>query len=176
LPPDPDEYLQQADGLAGRRAASQADFRRAISAAYYALFHFCMTAAADMVVGAMGRSTSAYSFVYRSVDRKTLRSLCAQLSQTTPQNVPIVPSNGFGTIADFARLTVSLQGQRHLADYDPSRNFTVVEAKLAISEARQAIAWFKSGAAEQQNAFLIMLLFGSDHEAARRARSGLRSS
>jgi len=47
VPPDPDELLQQADALAGKPAATQADVRRAISAAYYAIFHFCMTAAAD---------------------------------------------------------------------------------------------------------------------------------
>lgn len=159
MPPDPDELLQQADALAGKPAATQADVRRAISAAYYAIFHFCMTAAADMVLGTTGRSTSSYSFVYRSVDHKTLRGLCAQLSQTKPQNVAITPSNGFGAIADFARVIVSLQGQRHLADYDASRNFTDAEAKVAISEARQAIAWFKSCDDEQQRAFLTMLLF-----------------
>jgi uncharacterized protein (UPF0332 family) len=159
VPPDPDELLQQADALAGKPAATQADVRRAISAAYYAIFHFCMTAAADMVLGTTGRSTSSYSFVSRSVDHKTLRGLCAQLSQTKPQNVAITPCNGFGAIADFARVTVSLQGQRHLADYDASRNFTDAEAKVAISEARQAIAWFKSCDDEQQRAFRTMLLF-----------------
>jgi hypothetical protein len=82
-----------------------------------------------------------------------------QLSQSRPQNVPIVPSNGFGRMADFARVTVSMQGQRYVADYDPSLSFTDIEAKLAISEARQAITWFKSCDDEQLKAFLTMLLF-----------------
>jgi uncharacterized protein (UPF0332 family) len=159
LPPDPDELLQQADALAGKSGATQVDLRRAISATYYAMFHFCLTAAADMVLGTAVRSTPGYSLAYRSGDHKTLRSLCAQLSQTNPQNAVIVPSNGFGRIADFARVTANLQGQRNLADYDSSRNFTDAEAKVAISEARQAIAWFKSCDNEQQKAFLTMLLF-----------------
>jgi hypothetical protein len=29
-----------------------------------------------------------------------------------------------------------------LADYDPARTFTEVEAKIAISEAQQAMTWF----------------------------------
>ena len=159
MPPDPEELLQQADALAGKPGATQADLRRAISSTYYAMFHFCLTAAADMVLGTASRSTPKYSLVYRSVDHKTLRGLCAQLSQTNPQNVAVVPSNGFGMIADFARVTANLQAQRNLADYDPSLNFTDNEAKVAISEARQAILWFQSCAPEQREAFLTLLLF-----------------
>jgi uncharacterized protein (UPF0332 family) len=158
LPINPDELLQQADPLAAKPEATQADLRRAISAAYYAIFHFCMTAAADMVFGTATRSTSANGLVYRSVDHRTLKVLCGQLSQSNPK-VAIVPSNGFGRIADFARVTASMQEQRHMADYDPSQSFTDVGAKLAISEARQAIVWFKSCDDEQQKAFLTMLLF-----------------
>jgi hypothetical protein len=159
VPPDPNELLQQADALATKPGATQADLRRAISTAYYAVFHFCLTAAVDLVLGSSTRQTSAYAFVYRSVDHKTLRGLCRQLSQSTPQNVPIVPSIGFGDIANFARVTDNLYGQRLLADYDPSASFTDVEAKLAISGATQAITWFNGSSAVQQNAFLVMLLF-----------------
>jgi hypothetical protein len=80
-------------------------------------------------------------------------------SQTKPQGMAIKPSNGLGRMADFARVTANLQGQRHQADYEPSQTFTDTEAKLAISEARQAIAWFNSCDDEQQKAFLTMLLF-----------------
>jgi hypothetical protein len=159
VPPDPDQLLRQADALAGGAGASQADLRRAISTAYYAVFHFSLTAAADMVCGLGDRSAARYSLVYRSVDHKTLRSLCAQLSQTKPPGMAIKPSNGLGRMADFARVTANLQGQRHQADYEPSQTFTDTEAKLAISEARQAIAWFNSCDDEQQKAFLTMLLF-----------------
>jgi hypothetical protein len=120
LPPDPDELLQQADALAAKPGATQADLRRAISAAYYAIFHFTMAAAADMFFGTATPSASAYTVVYRSVDHEALRSLCAQLSQSKPQNVAI-PLSSFGTIADFARVTANLQEQRHSADYDPSK-------------------------------------------------------
>jgi hypothetical protein len=49
MPPlDPEELLEQARRLAAE--PTQADLRRAISAAYYGLFHFFLTAAADMIV------------------------------------------------------------------------------------------------------------------------------
>jgi hypothetical protein len=137
------------------------DWRRAISAAYSGLFHFTLTAAADLVVGADERSSARYSLVYRSVDHSRLRTLCSQLSGTKPQNLPLVPSGGFGTIADFARIAGNLYELRNLADYDPSRNFTPDEAKLAISDARQAITWFQQGTKEQQEVFLTLLLFKS---------------
>jgi hypothetical protein len=152
-------FLQQADALAAKAGATQADLRRAISTAYYAVFHFCLTAAADMVLGTASRTASAYSVIYRSVDHKTLRGLCTQLAQTKPQNVAITPSKGFGKMADFARVTANLYGQRLMADYDPSPSVNDVEAKVAVSEARQAITWFKACDDEQQKAFLTMLLF-----------------
>ena len=159
MPPDPNEMLQQADFLAAQSGATQADFRRAISTAYYAIFHLCLTAAADMVVGAASRGSTTYCLVYRSVDHKTLLGLCRQLSQSKPQNLAIVPTCGFGRVADFARVTANMQEQRVSADYDPSKTFTEVGAKIAISEARQAISWFRSSDVEQQQAFLTMLLF-----------------
>lgn len=63
--------------------------------------------------------------------------------------------------ADFARIAGNLYELRSLADYDPSRNFTRDEARVAISDARQAITWFQRGNTEQQKAFLTLLLFKS---------------
>lgn len=159
MPPDPDELLQQADALAGGSAPTQADLRRAVSAAYYAVFHFCLTASAELVCGTASRSSAAYSLVYRSIDHARLRNLCDQLRKTNPQGVAIVPTSGFGAIADFARVTFNLYEQRIRADYEPSIDFTANEAKLSISEARQAMTWFQSCPEEQQKAFLTMLLF-----------------
>jgi uncharacterized protein (UPF0332 family) len=158
-PPDPERLFGQAAALATSAEARQTDLRRAISAAYYGLFHFTLTAAADMVVGSDNRSSARYSLVYRSIDQLRLRALSAQLSGTKPQNLPLVPSGGFGTIADFARIVGYLYELRNLADYDPSRDFTPEEAKSAISDARQAIKWFQQGTTEQQQAFLTLLLF-----------------
>ena len=155
----PNELLQQADLLVSRTTPTQADLRRAISSAIYAVFHFCLTAAADMVIGSSAPSTARYSHVYRSIDHKVLRGLCGQLGQTQPQNVAITPSSSFGHLQDFARLTASLYEQRILADYDPSRTYSETEVRVVISDARQAIAWFTSCDDEQQKAFLTMLLF-----------------
>src|SRR6266581_674546 len=109
--------------------------RRAISSAYYGLFHFTLTAAADMVVGPDDRSNARYRLVYRSVDHSRLRALNSQLSGTISQNLPFAPPDGFGEIAGFARVTGHLYELRNLADYDPSRDFTLDEARAAVSDA-----------------------------------------
>jgi hypothetical protein len=159
LPPDPAELLRQANALAGVVGANQADLRRALSTAYYAVFHFCLTSAADMVCGAANRSTPRYGFVYRSVDHARLRGLCDQLRGSQPRNVALTPTGGFGKVADFARNTYNLYEQRISADYDPLQSFTVTEAKIAVSDAIQAIKWFRASTQEQQEGFLTLLLF-----------------
>jgi hypothetical protein len=153
--------LQQADRLIAAPQPDQTDLRRAISAAYYAVFHFVLIAAADMVVGAAGRSTPLYSLAYRSVDHSRLKTLCSQLkgSQVQAEIASYLPAGGFGEIADFARLAGNLIELRNLADYDPSRNFTLDAAQTAVSEARQAIKHFQTAKAEQQSVFLTLLLF-----------------
>jgi hypothetical protein len=157
---DPQDLLAHADALIGGQP-TQTDLRRAISAAYYAVFHFVLAAAADMVAGAANRAHPRYTLVYRSTEHKRLRTLCAQSLGQNP-NAAIqayVPAAGLGSIADFARITVNLQGQRERADYDLSLVLTVDEARTAIDEARQAIAQFQAGSAGQRKAFLTLLLF-----------------
>ena len=159
-PPNPERLFEQATALAQTQAC-QTDLRRAISAAYYGLFHFTLTAAANMVVGADKQSNPRYGFVYRSIDHSRLRALGTQLRSTALQGIPLVPAGGFGKIADFARLAGNLYELRNLADYDPLREFTLDEARVAISDAQRAIEWFRESTREQQEVFLTLLLFKS---------------
>src|SRR5215467_12928539 len=116
MPPlDPEELLEQARRLAAQ--PSQADLRRAISAAYYGLFHFFLAAAADMIVGPEKRGAPCYGLVYRSVDHSQLRALSKRLSGSKPDNQPMAPAEGFGPIADVARIAGNLLELRHKADY-----------------------------------------------------------
>jgi uncharacterized protein (UPF0332 family) len=141
-PPDPEHLLEQASNLTA--LGRQADLRRAISTAYYALFHFVLTAAADMVIGADKRSSEGYRQVYRSVDHLRWRQLCSKAQEN---------------LGDVARIASNLYELRILADYDPLQEFTADEAKDAVAEAQQAIKWFRESAPERRQTFLISLLF-----------------
>jgi hypothetical protein len=110
---NPDHLFEQADKLVVPSPAGpprQVDLRRAISAAYYGVFHFCLTAAADEFVGVTQRATSRYALVYRSIDHKTFRDLCLEAKKPTPpaKFAPYVPTGGFGpNIQSFPRPRLS---------------------------------------------------------------------
>lgn len=160
MPPDPDRLFEHADMLIDN-PRGETDLRRAISAAYYALFHSILRAAADLVCGAANRATPRYNLAYRSVDHKRLKTVCEQLkaSKINDKVKPYEPIGGFGDIADFAKLALILYEQRIQADYDLLRHFTVRKAQLVVIEARNAMRKFEAATAEQREAFLTLLLF-----------------
>ena len=162
---DPEHLLEQAQRLVEPPLAGpprQVDVRRAISAAYYAVFHATLAAAADQFVGVTKRSTSQYTLVYRSVDHKIFRELCseAKRSQLSDKYARHVPPDGFGpNIQAFAAAVLELQEKRHSADYDPSIRVKTSDAIVAIAAARSALNRFLGADLPRREAFLGLLLF-----------------
>jgi len=158
--PDPDRLLEQADTLINNHK-DETDLRRAMSAAYYGVFHFILRAAADLVCGAANRSTARYNLVYCGVDHGRLKTLCDQFRGAKPNDKikPYLPAGDFAPVADFARLTLNLQWQRNLADYDTMYNLDTAGAQVAVSDARDAVKHFQAASVEQREAFLTLLLF-----------------
>ena len=105
---NPDHLLDQAERLLTPTRpgfSRQADLRRAISNAYYALFHFVMRAVADEFVGARQRRSARYALVYRSIDHRALRDLSveARKRQASQRYAAYVPKVGFeATLAEFS--------------------------------------------------------------------------
>jgi len=58
--PDPERLFEQADALINGYK-NETDLRRAISTAYYGVFHFVLRHVADTVAGVGNRSTNLYS-------------------------------------------------------------------------------------------------------------------
>lgn len=162
---NPDHFFEQAENLIVPPPAGpsrQVNIRRAISAAYYGLFHATLIAAADQFIGVTKRSTNLYTLVYRAVDHKGLRLLCEEVKRQrpTPKYVPYQPSGGFGpNIVAFAFAAIELQEKRHEADYNPMVRMKTLDAQLAIAAARAALARFKTASDPSREAFLTLLLF-----------------
>jgi uncharacterized protein (UPF0332 family) len=161
---NPDHLFEQAERLIAPLAGAprQVDLRRAISAAYYGVFHAALTAAADQFVGATKRSSSLYALVYRSIDHKTLRETCKEVQkQKLPAKyAPYVPKNGFGpNIRAFAASMLELQEKRLVADYDPAIRIKSLDASLAIRTARSAVNRFRKAGISPRKAFLALMLF-----------------
>jgi uncharacterized protein (UPF0332 family) len=163
--PDPDHLLDQADRLimsTGAGTARHVDLRRAISAAYYALFHAVTTEAADDLVGKTHRQTPRYMLVYRSVAHRGLRRLCNDIvKDSLPGRYSgIAPDSGFGAdLQFFAAALVELQDRRHRADYDPLFSPTRSNAVLAVQRSKAALARLREADRALRRAFLTLAIF-----------------
>jgi hypothetical protein len=161
---NPEHLLEQAEKLVAPPAAGpprQVDLRRAISTAYYGLFHFMLTAVADEFVGVTQRASSRYTLVYRSIDHRGLKDLCSEIRKRTPSSkyAAYLPVGGFDqNVQIFAASAVDLQEKRHNADYNPQHRYTTFDAKLAIETARNAIQSFQQADGERRRAFVTLLL------------------
>jgi uncharacterized protein (UPF0332 family) len=161
---NPDHLFEQAEKLITPQAGRprQVDVRRAISAAYYAIFHAILTAATDQFIGVANRDESRYGLVYRSVDHGWLRKLCEEVQKPTPSSRfrRYVPAAGFGAnIVAFAAAAEDLQEKRHSADYDVMTRMNRSDASLAISTARAALGRLNNASQPERLAFLSLLLF-----------------
>ena len=163
--PNPEHLLDQAVLLAnpsGPGVSRQADMRRAISAAYYAVFHAVITAASDTWVGKTKRGTREYALAYRSVDHRTLRKLCEEVEKSTASKKyqPFFPTDGFGPdMRVLAETLIALQEKRHTADYDPLFEARRSDALIAITLARTALHHFRTVNSAERRAFLSLIVF-----------------
>lgn len=133
----------------GRGSARQSDLKRAVSTAYYALFHAMARNAADCLAGADDRAGDpSWAHVYRAIEHGFARKACEQATKL-----------GFTeSIARCAFLFVELQGRRHAADYDPGFTVTLPEAETAVELAEEAIAALEASPRRDRRAFAIQLL------------------
>jgi uncharacterized protein (UPF0332 family) len=128
----------------------QAALARAVSTAYYALFHAFARTAADSLVGPAGteRSTTAWRQTYRALDHGAAKTACTQARRL-----------GFpADIVVCAETFIKLLESRHDADYDPTFTTTHAEAMAAIAEAEAAIDKLTRATPKDRTAFAILLL------------------
>jgi len=140
----------------------QADLRRAISNADYALFHEVLTAVADTFVGKTRNASPQYALAYRSIDHRALRALCEEIKKPTmpAKYTNYLPRGGFGPdLVAMANAVVELQEKRHSADYDPLFRVGMSDATLAVATSRTALNHFRSANRTSRKAFLALLAF-----------------
>lgn len=128
----------------------QAALARAVSTAYYALFHALARTAADSLVGepATEHSAPAWRQTYRALDHGAAKTACSQARKL-----------GFpADIVACAEIFVELQQSRHDADYNPTFTTTQAEAIAAIVDAEAAIDKLARATPKARTAFAILLL------------------
>lgn len=141
-----DDLFAQADLLLAvdPRKPKQANLRRAVSSAYYGLFHFLIEEATALVVGTSHANKPLRQLVGRGFTHTAMKEACAEFGKGTPRDLlkPFwilyaVPS--CTPLQNLANIFVDLQQERHRSDYDMSRPMTQQEAALLVERARIAI-------------------------------------
>lgn len=126
----------------------QSDLKRAISTAYYALFHAVAGHCADVLAGKAGPGDRSWTQTYRALEHGAARNACGQLA-----------SLGFASdLCDVGDAFIQLQIARHSADYDPASRFVETEALAAIALAEAAIAKLDAAALADRRALAVHLL------------------
>jgi len=146
----------------GEGAPRQAYLRRAVSTAYYEVFHAPLWTIATEFVGAAHWKTRV--IFYRSVEHGKVRDRCKRLAHDPLPNDERL-SLGLDRFPEglrlFAAEFVSLQELRHEADCDPDTKFSVQEAQDAVDAARQAVEALRAAKDDSSLIpFLSYLLLG----------------
>lgn len=130
----------------------QAYLRRAISTAYYALFHTLAQCCADLLIGSAGamRSKPAWNQVYRALDHGSAKYAC--------ENKKVIAKFP-KEIQDFANMFVMMQIERHDADYDPDKRFFKSAVLTTIAASEVVMADFATAPSKDRRAFAAWVLF-----------------
>ena len=128
----------------------QAMLRRAVSTAYYAMFHALCQSNADILVGPTPTApdTALWVGTYRALDHRSAKNRLNQFVQMRPDPA----------LRDFGLLFGNLQEQRTNADYDPSARFVRSQVVNLIDRAEAATRAFSNTSVQTRRAMAVYLL------------------
>jgi hypothetical protein len=131
-----DELLDQAVALAyGNPSPSQADLRRAVSSAYYALFHLLIFEAC-----ANWNRDSSRGLLARMFDHGLMRRVSRNTADHTrnpfPNEDPVIVYK----LRTVAQIFYELQDKRHSADYDVTDPWSLKQSEREIQKTQHAFA------------------------------------
>ena len=144
---------QLASGAVGERRGRprQAELRRAVSAAYYALFYLLAGNAADLLAGARpsARNRQFWMQTYRAVEHRQARNQC--LNKAVMRGFP-------PEIQYLGETFANMQTHRHDADYNPQTELSRSQVMRLIDSAERAIDGFDRVPAPDRRAFALHIL------------------
>jgi uncharacterized protein (UPF0332 family) len=150
--PYPRELLNSARSLGRVDPATQATLRRAVSTAYYALFHFLVEEACANWMRPEQRHALARTFIHKhmfDVSNSRVRQY-KNAAQDSPEFQLYSVANAF----------YWLQQERHKADYDMSSTLSAADVELAINLAADAFQRWNTIRNEQiAQDYLFSMLF-----------------
>jgi hypothetical protein len=155
-----DDLLDLADRLAKPASTDpeQASLRRAVSTAYYALFHLLVSEVGQLWQG--GSATSRQR-VERALEHTGMKEVSQTFSHTqwtdwSGQSVAL-PAE----LREVAKAFVALQQERHEADYNSGRIWAPFDAQSKVDQARLAfLRWRAVRTQRVAQDYLLSFLVG----------------
>jgi uncharacterized protein (UPF0332 family) len=154
-----EDLLQQADHLATYEGLnpSQASLRRAVSTAYYALYHLLVEEAAQRWSG----SSEARTGMERGFQHGPMKTVSNQFRKQAwqdwhgnQQSIPLA-------IQKIADAFVYLQEERHTADYDNHEQWTGTDVQEVLNTTREAFQhWYSIRTDPMAGNYLLAMLLG----------------
>lgn len=140
---------------------SDGQLRRAISTAYYALFHKVLDAAATRFMGTGNRDQPGFALLYRGFNHARMKAVCkgvdvARLSPTYARQLGVAQVSQ--DMRDFANVLITLQEARHSADYDPHWAVAHTDAIGLVDQAELGMQAFDRAAPTEQADVLALML------------------
>ena len=148
--PFPDDLLEQAYDLAQKEPADpkQASLRRAVSTAYYALFHLLIDEAVNKWAVERQRSILARTF-----EHGKMKGVCYEVENSFKRGGSIPPE-----LNTVAHNFIELQQHRHAADYDNAKQWSRTDVLNVLTLASDAFtAWRAIGTQDVAQDFLLQL-------------------
>jgi hypothetical protein len=155
------DLLEQARHLASRepRRPRQASLRRAVSSAYYALFHLLVAEGSRQfspAQPALLRARFRRAFIHQN-----MQDVCRQFAANNPSTTtaPLLPDPLQSQLRQVSNAFVELQDARHDADYNLATTFTRFDVLQKVHLADQAfLAWQAIRHEPNASVFLAALL------------------
>jgi hypothetical protein len=155
-----DDLLTLARQMVDRNPGTpvEAELRRAVSTAYYALFHLLVDDGTNRIVAV----ASIRSRVARTFDHKLMKLVCQEYVKLKPDSTGkyTLPSGHDvpAEIVNLASTFVALQEARHQADYNTGTPVTHLQAETEVGRVEQSFAdWHLVQAHPATDTFLAEL-------------------
>jgi hypothetical protein len=147
-----DDLIEIAEMLAAREEgrSKRASLKRAVSTAYYALFHQLADLCGRELIGRPSNATWVnYRLIYRTLDHGNARKIL------DPKRTGVSQDSDIRLIG----LAFSnLQRERHIADYDPESTLSRSDTVELIEQAKRAIAALRTLSAAKRKTLAAQLI------------------
>ena len=159
------ELLAQADFLARKEPENPRDasLRRAVSAAYYALFHRLVDDTCRLLLGGSSRTIGLRAVLARGFNHSAMKKASQAFETGRPPAsiVTVIPDLQVSAeLKTIAATFVASQEARHEADYNPVVGPMRMQVNVILSRVRQSMEdWDRIRKQTDAQLYMLCLLF-----------------